>query len=431
MYRFAPSPTGNMHIGNLRVAIFNYICATQNNEKFIIRIEDSDKKRNIEGKDRDILDILAIFGIAYDDVYYQSKNLKYHLQFASSLMDKKKAFACFCTEEALEHERDRSKKQKKAYRYSGKCLHVSEEELLDNNLSFTIRIKKPQTNITFKDTIKGDMNFNGDEIDSFIIMRKDKYPTYNFACATDDMIQGVTHIIRGEDHISNTPKQELIRRSLGYEKKIKYTHLPIILNTIGKKMSKRDDVSSAKWLLDQGYMPEAIINYLTLLGNKTPTEIFSLKEALEWFKLKNISKSPAQFDIDKLRFINREHIKLIDDIELSKRIGFTGVNIGKLAKLYTQQCSTTAEIKDKIDTIFAPKNSDNYQENLNVLKAIFKKAPYFEEFDEFKKYLSEKSGLKSKNFFKPLRILLTGQESGPNLAEIYPLIKDYLKDIVK
>lgn len=431
MYRFAPSPTGDMHIGNLRVALFNYICSVQSKEQFIVRIEDTDKKRNIEGKDKEILEILAIFGISYDLLYYQSDNIKYHLQFASSLMDKKEAYACFCTEEELQNNREKAKKERKAYRYSGKCLHVSQEELLNNNLPFVIRIKKPQANITFKDTIKGDLSFAGDDVDSFVIMRKDKYPTYNFACATDDMVQGIRYIIRGEDHLSNTPKQELIRESLGYKESIKYAHLPIILNTNGKKMSKRDEASSVKWLLDEGYMPEAITNYLILLGNKATTEIFFLSEAVEWFELKHISKSPAKFDIDKLRFINREHIKLLEDVELSKRIGYYGADIGKLAKLYTEEASTTAQIKDKIDTMFAPKVSSEYRESLEALKAIMLKAPHFDEFNEFKNYLSQKSELKGKNFFKPLRVLLTGKESGPNLSEIYPLIKNYLQEIAR
>ncbi len=409
MYRFAPSPTQDMDINSLRIALFNFICAKQSGDMFIVRIEDTNKEKNIEGKDQEILDLLAIFGITYDSLYYQSENFKYHLQFASSLMDKKKAFACFCTEDELE-----------ANSYSGKCLHVSDDELLNNNLPFTIRIKKPEGKVTFKDTIKGNMSFTKDEVDSFVIMKQDKYPTYNFACATDDMIQGIKYIIREEDHISNTPKQEYIRKSLGYKDEIKYTHLPIISNTI-----------SVKLLLDQGYMPESIINYLILLGTKTPAQIFSMAEALSWFELKNISKDPVKFDIDKLSFINREQIKLIEDVELSKRIGYSCAAIGKLAKLYTQEVNTTADIKAKIDTIFAPKSSDEYKEELAKLKAIVKDAPYFEKFSEFKKHLEQKSDLKGKNFSNTLRVLLTGEQSGPNLEEVYPLIKNYLQETTK
>jgi len=394
MYRFAPSPSKDMHIGNLRVALFNYMCAKQSGDMFIVRMEDSDKTKNIDGKDVEILDMLAIFGMNYDYLYYQSKNFKYHLQFASSLMDKGRAYACFCTKNEL-----------KGDRCSGKCINISQQELLNNNLPFTIRIKD-------------------DDLDGFVIMEKEKYPTYNFACAIDDMLQGVKCIIREENHISNTPKQELVRKSLGFHEEIKYVHLPIILN-------QNSDENSVKWLLDQGYMPEAITNYLILLGNKTPTQIFSMAEALEWFELENISKSPAKFDIDKLKFINREHIKLIEDVELSRRLGYSCASIGKLAKLYTKENSTTSEIKDKIDTIFATKSSDKYNDELDKLKVAIKNAPYFDEFDEFKKYLSKMSELKGKNFLKPLSILLTGKQSGSNLAEVYQLIKNYLQEIAK
>ncbi len=387
----------------------NNICAKQSGDMFIVRIEDTDKAKNIEGKDDEILDILAIFGMSYDYLYYQSENFKYHLQFASSLVDKKKAFACFCSEEELEADRENSKENKRAYKYSGKCLHVSEEELLNNNLPFTIRIKKPDSSISFTDSIKGKLTFDSEDIDSFIIMKKDKYPTYNFACALDDMLQGVKYIIRSEEHISNTPKQELVRKSLGYNEEIRYAHLPVILNDSGKKMSKLDAESSVKWLLDQGFMPESIINYLLLLGNKTPNEIFTLSEAIKWFDIMNISRSPAKFDIDKLKFINREQIKLVENVELSKRIGYSCASIGKLAKLYTEEASTTYEIKEKIDTIFAPKKSGEYKDDLDTLKKVLKEAPYFEGFEEFIKYLGETSELKGKNFLKPLRILLTGE----------------------
>lgn len=432
MFRFAPSPTGDMHIGNLRVALFNYICATQANEKMVLRIEDTDKERNIEGKDKDILNMLQLFGISFEPLYYQSNNFKYHLQFASTLLYKKKAFICFCTEEELEKKRELAKAQGRAYRYDGTCEKLGSEDVLNNPNPFVIRMKKPENTIVFEDQIKGEASFEPEAVDSFVIMRADKYPTYNFACACDDMLQGVTSIIRGEDHMSNTPKQELIRTSLGYDQKMQYAHLPIILNDEGKKMSKRDDASSVQWLLDQGFLPEAILNYLILLGNHTPCEIFTVKEALEWFSIKTISKSPARFDIDKLRFINREHIKRMDNLALSKLVGYSCEDIGKLAKLYTEEGSTINEIKPKIATIFAKK--EPYAEFANEskqLQSIMLEMPHFEAFDEFKAYLLEKSGLKGKPFFKPLRFWLSGADNGPELALLYPLIKNYLKEIVR
>ncbi len=432
MLRFAPSPTGDMHIGNLKVALLNYIVAKQQNEKFIIRIEDTDKKRNIEGKDKEILEILKIFDIEYDNVLYQSDNLKFHQQFASHLLMERKAFACFCPEELLEKKREEAKKNKIAYRYDGTCEKLSDEEVLNNEKPFTIRIKKPKEPISFKDEIKGELTFLPDDIDSFVILRVDKTPTYNFACAIDDMLNDISFVIRGEDHISNTPKQILIRKYLGYDKEIKYAHLPIILNKEGKKMSKREKASSVKWLLKEGFLPQAIANYLILLGNKTPKEIFTLKEAIEWFNIKNLSKTSAKFDIDKLRFINREHIKMLDSLELSKELGYFSKEIGDLAKLYTEEASTLNEIKEKIDKIFSAKNPPlEFKENFDKIVKAVKEAPYFEDFNEFKNHISKETNLKGKNLFKPLRIALTGAKHGPNLSDIYKHIKNYLGEIVK
>ncbi|MFY4861221.1 glutamate--tRNA ligase, partial [Aliarcobacter butzleri] len=251
-----------------------------------------------------ILEILNLFSIEYKTVFYQSDNLKYHQKMALQLMTQKKAFACFCSDEKLEELREESIKKGIPFRYDGFCENLSDEAVLNVNAPFTVRLKKPDHNIKFTDLLKGDFDYAPFDIDSFIILRQDKTPTYNYACSVDDMLMDISIVIRGEDHVSNTPKQIHIRDSLGYTKEIKYVHLPIILNAqTGKKMSKRDDASSVKWLIEQGFLPSAIANYLVLMGNKTPSEIFTLEEAIEWFKIENISKSSAKFDIDKLRFI--------------------------------------------------------------------------------------------------------------------------------
>ncbi len=432
MLRFAPSPTGDMHIGNLRVAIFNYIVARQRDERFIVRIEDTDKERNIEGKDREILEILQLVGIEYDEVYHQSHNLTIHQHMAIKMLEERKAFACFCSPEELEAEREAAKEAKRAYRYSGKCEMLSDAEVLANEKPFTIRIKKPQTPVSFDDLIKGELTFAPDDIDSFVIMRADKTPTYNFACAIDDMIHDISLVIRGEDHVSNTPKQIHIRALLGYDKEIAYAHLPIILNEAGKKMSKRDAASSVKWLFEEGFLPEAIANYLILLGNKTPKEIFTLKEAIEWFDLKAVSKAAAKFDLDKLRFINREHMKLMDPKELSRAFGFADAAIGELVKCYLEEGSTIKEIKPKIEAIFSAKPFDSeWGEQMKALQSAIQKGPHFDSFDELKSHLSKETGLKGKNFFKPLRLLLTGAEHGPELSHLYPHLKSYLMEIIK
>lgn len=422
-----------MHIGNLRVAIFNYIVAKQKNEQFIVRIEDTDKERNIEGKDTEILQILEKFALGHDHVFHQSENLHIHQTLAIRLLEEKKAFVCTCAPEELEADRERAKAEKVAYRYSGRCEMASSGELArlkEENIPFVIRLRKPDAPIIHHDLIKGDIETAPGEVDSFVILRADGTPTYNFACACDDMLTGIDCIIRGEDHLSNTPKQMHIKNLLGYSAQTLYAHLPIILNNVGKKMSKRDDASSVKWLFSEGFIPDAILNYLILLGNKVPEEIFTLPEALEWFDLESISKSAARFDIDKLRFINREHLKRMDDKRLSTLFGFADADIGKLAKIYLEEASTLNELELKIKAIFAPKDFDGeWGEQMRIMQKIITDAPMLASFEEFKEYLIKESGLKGKNFFKPLRLLLTGAEHGPELADIYPHIKSYILEI--
>jgi len=432
MLRFAPSPTGDMHIGNLRVALFNSLLSRQRNEPLLIRIEDTDKERNIEGKDKEILQILAVFGIEYTDVIYQSGNLRFHRAMAVQLLQEKKAFNCFCTPDELEAKRELAKAQKKPFRYDDACTHLPPEQTIDNENPFTVRLKRPEAPILVEDIIKGEATFDPMDIDSFIILRAEKFPTYNYACAIDDMLADVSLVIRGEDHFSNTSKQIAVRDALGYTKKIEYAHLPIILNDEGKKMSKRDSASSVKWMLEEGFLPEAIANYLVLIGNKTPVEIFTMDEAVAWFDLKNISKAPARFSIEKLRFINREHLRRMDDKELSRYVGFADDAIGRLAKLYLEEASTTKELKAKVAAVFGPKTvPEEFRESAETIRSVIKAAPHFETFDALKQHIVDATGIKGKQLFKSLRLLLTGAEHGPELADVYAQIKPYLGEIVK
>lgn len=430
MYRFAPSPTGDMHIGNLRAALINFIRAKQEKKDFILRIEDTDKERNIAGKEEEIKELLKLFGVSWQHYYVQSENLKFHRQMALQLVSEKKAFACFCTAEELEVKKEKAKNEGKAYRYDGACENLADVAVLENEKPFVIRLKKPTQTMKFKDFIKGELSFEPENIDSFVIMRTDKTPTYNFACAVDDMLEGVSCIIRGEDHVSNTPKQEHIRASLNYEKKMTYAHLPIILNEEGQKMSKREAHSSVKWLLDEGILPEAIANYLLLLGNKSPCEIFTLTEAVEWFDLSKLSKSPAKFDIKKLLQLNREHIKKLDDVKLNMLLNLSK-DVAKLAKFYTQEASTLKEIKEKIQSIFAPKDYKEFEQEGKILKNTLQNHTMEEHYEEFKQNLMQKSTLKGKSFFMPLRILLTGKTCGPELSDLYPYIKPFIQELAK
>jgi glutamyl-tRNA synthetase len=433
LLRFAPSPTGNMNIENLRVAIFNYIVSKQQNEDLLIRIEDIDVERNIEGKDKEILEILNLFSIEYKAVVHQSDSLKYHQKIALQFLTQKKAFVCFCSDSKLDELKEESIKNEKTVAYDGFCETLSDETILNTNAPFTIRIKKPDHNIKFTDLLKGDFDNTPDDVDSFIILKQDKTPTYNYACAIDDMITDVSTVIRTDEHISDTAKQIFIRESLGYTKEIKYIHLPIILdNATGKEINKQDDVSSVKWLIDEGFLPSTIANYLVLMGNETPTEIFTLEEAISWFKIENISKNPARFDIDKLKFINKKHLETMDDMRLSKILGFADTDIGKLGKVFLEEASTIKEIKEKIAQIFASKTScEEFEEEFLKVKECLQKAPFFNDFEELKKYISEQTNLKDENLLKPLKYLLTGANDGVNITDIYPFIKNYIGEIVR
>jgi glutamyl-tRNA synthetase len=425
MLRFAPSPTGDMHIGNLRIAIFNALLSQQKNEPLIVRIEDTDKEHNIEGKDQEILDILGLFGIEYREVIYQSNHLKYHRTMALQLLHDKKAFNCFCTPETLEAKREAAKKANKSYHYDGTCENLRADETIDNMNPFVIRLKKPEKSLHVSDIIKGDRSFEPDDIDSFIIMRHDKSPTYNFACAVDDMIADISTVIREEDYLSDTPKQIAIRHALGYDKEISYAHLPSILNDQGEK-------TGVKRLLEEGFLPSAITNYLIMIGNKVPQEIFSMQEALEWFELSNISNTPPRFDMEKLRFINKEHLKMLDAKELSRYVGFADDDIGEIAKIYLDEASTLKELRTKIEPIFAPKEiAENFAKEAATMRHVIQAAPHFETFDAFKSYVMSESGLEEKSFSQTLRLLLTGAENGPEVSSLYPYLKNYLGEIIK
>ena len=432
MLRFAISPTGDMHIGNLRIALFNYIVSRQKNEDLIIRIEDMDKKYNIEGKDTEILDILALFGIEYTQVIHQSQNIRFHSAMALQLLHEKKAFSCFCSPQWLQNKQEEASIAKKVYKYDDACRNLPAELVIDNMSPFTIRIKRPDETITIQDSIKGDVSFKSEEIDSCLIMNQDKTPTYNFACGVDDMLNDINIVIHGEDHINNIPYQEHIRSSLSYDKKVKYAHVPIILNDSGEKMSKRDDVSNVKWLLEEGYLPEAISNYLISIGNKPPLEIFTIQDAMQWFDLSNISETPTHFDIKVLKQINKEHLKNLDAKELSRYVGFADGEIGELARIYLEEATTTKELRSKITPIFEPRViPKKFKETTHVMAESIKSAPYFERYNDFKNYIMEETGLKDEEYLKSIRILLTNTENGPDVAKIYKYIKNYLGEIIK
>lgn len=423
MLRFAPSPTGDMHIDTLRVAIVNYLVSQQRDEPFIIRIEDRDKAKNIEGKDTEIMQILEKFALKHDNVFHQSEHLHMHQTLAIRLLEEGKAFVCTCGDE-----------KKDTAPYSGHCFNEDRSEharLKESGTPFVIRIKKPEENIVYDDLIRGETLSTPDEVDSFVILDSEGIPSEDFASACDDMLSGVNFIICAEDNLGDTPRQIHIKKALGYEEETAYAHLPGIMNSDDKKMQQSDETATVKWLFEEGYIPDAVINYLLLLGNtEIPAEIFTLPEAIAWFKLENLSRSEAIFDINKLRFINREHFRMMDDKRLSTLFGFADADIGKLAKLYLGELSTVKELDAIIKAIFSPKDfNGQWGKEMRILEKCILALPMINSFDEFQATLMKESGLEDQHFHTPLRILLTGAEKGPELSDVFPLINPYLLEV--
>jgi glutamyl-tRNA synthetase len=434
MLRFAPSPTGDMDINNLRIAIVNYILAQQYGESFTVRIDDTDKTRNIEGKDTEIMQILEKFALTHDSVFHQSEHLHMHQTLAIRLLEEKKAFVCTCTADQLKIDKENAKKNNTAYHYSGQCSNVDKKELSqlkENRTPFVIRIKKPEKNIAVHDLLKGNIHTAPLDVDSFIILHEDGSPSQIFAAACDDMLSGVSIIVQTDEHFTNASRLEHIKMTLGYDQETAYAHLPSIYYDQSEKLNANEDTLSLKSLLENGFIPDAIINYLLLLGNsKTPKEIFTLPEAIKWFNIQDTSQSALTFDMNKLRFINSEHLKSMDDKHLSTLFGFADEDIGKLAKLYLDYNKTTKELQEKITLIFTPKNFEcQWGEKMRILTKVIQNAPMINDYDTFKSHIVLKSGLSEENILKPLRILLTGAEDGPELSKIYPLIKSYILEV--
>ena len=424
MLRFAVSPTGDLQLDALRIALYNYIVSKQRKEDFIIRIEDMDKENNREGMDDEILDLLALFGVHGSQVIHQSQNIRFHSAMALQLVHERKAFSCFCSDNWLANKREEAKQADEKYSYDDACRNLPAELIIDNTNPFRIRVTRPDKDIVIHDKILGDKIFTPNAVDSFVILNQDKTPTYNFAVGVDDMLSDISLIICSKEFIEETPKQEHIRATLKYEKQIEYAHLPIIKNL--------NDAPSVKELLKEGFLPMAILNYLVSIGNKAMQEIFTLEEAIVFLDLKKVSQSSTSFDIEALKEINRAHLRALDAKELSRYVGFADAEIGELARVYLNDVSTTKELKMKIAPIFAKRTiPKKFIEKADIMLATIKDAPYFDEYNDFKNYISEKSNIHGDDFVKIFRILLTNTEHGPELESIYAYLKNYIGEIIK
>ncbi|MEZ7893079.1 MAG: glutamate--tRNA ligase [Candidatus Wallbacteria bacterium] len=321
--RFAPSPTGFLHIGGARTALFNYLFAKHFGGKFILRIEDTDMQRNSEEATEAILKSMKWLGLDWDEgPYYQSKRFDIYSRYAEEMIDKGLAYRCFCTPERLDAMRKEQQEKGLAPKYDGKCQPLSKDEVkkrLDSGEKSVVRFKMPAgQSVSFKDMVHGEVSFQSDVLDDFVIMKSDCAPTYNFAVAIDDHEMGMTHIIRGDDHISNTPKQILILNALGFNVPL-YGHVPMILGADKTKLSKRHGATSLTWYEEAGYIKEAIVNYLALLGWSLDgsSEFFTKKDLIEKFTVEKTSSNAAVFDLQRLAHFNGYYLK---NMEMNAKI---------------------------------------------------------------------------------------------------------------
>jgi nondiscriminating glutamyl-tRNA synthetase len=317
--RFAPSPTGNLHIGATRVALFNYVYAKKEKGEFILRIEDTDKERSTKEYEDNIMRSLEWLGVSWDEgPYYQSERIDLYKKYVKKLLDEKKAYHCFCTKEDLEKMREAQREKKEPPRYEGKCNLLSEEDVvkkLNSKCDFTIRLKIPEDKeLEFNDLIKGRVKFNTKDIGGdFVIAKSDFSALYNFVCVVDDYEMKITHVIRGEDHISNTPKQILIYNALEIDLP-KFAHLSMLLGSDKSKLSKRHGATSINDYKEEGYLKEAMINFMAFLGwhPKGEKELYSIEEITKEFSLEDCQKSNAIFDYQKLDYLNSLYIRKME-----------------------------------------------------------------------------------------------------------------------
>ena len=326
--RYAPSPTGQLHIGGARTALFNYLFARKNNGTFIFRIEDTDQTRHVETAEAKQMEGLRWLGIEWDEglgvggdhgPYRQTERLDLYQTYIKQLLDQGHAYECFCTEEELARERAEQEARGETPMYSGRCRHLTsaeKERLRAEGRRPTVRFLVPKDQvIEFEDQVRGHVAFESNGIGDFIIARADGIPMYNYACVIDDHTMRITHVIRGEEHLSNTPRQLLLYQAFGWEAP-QFAHISLILNQDRKKMSKRDEsiIQFVEQYKELGYLPEAVVNFIALLGwsPKGENEIFSLAELEQEFSLDRISKSPAVFDTEKLAWMNNAYMKQAD-----------------------------------------------------------------------------------------------------------------------
>ncbi len=441
--RFAPSPTGYLHIGGLRTALFSYLWARRNNGKFVLRIEDTDQSRNNEAAAKAIVDAFEWVGLEHDDIItYQSQRGEIYARYIRQLLDEDKAYYCYMSKEELTALREEQTANKERPRYDGRYRDFTGTP--PEGIEPVVRIKTPtEGTITVNDSIKGEVVFNVDDIlDDFIIARSDGSPTYNFVVAIDDALMGINEVIRGDDHFSNTPKQLVVYEALGFDVP-KFHHVPMIHNHDGKKLSKRDGATDVMAYKEMGYLPEALLNFLVRLGwSNGDQEIFSAEEMRTLFDPANINKSASIYNTDKLDWLNAHYIKNSDNAKLVGLLEAHGILIDGhdkkeiLLDEVKERAKTISEmaalIKEILETpgIYDEKGMkkafkgeavnvlNTFAAKLNETKALHLPSDYHDVMAK----VVEEMGIGFGKIGMPLRMALMGKLSGPGLDTVMSVI---------
>ncbi len=432
--RFAPSPTGYLHVGGARTALFNFLFAKKHGGRFILRIEDTDPERSKKEYEEKIIQDLKWLGLDWDEgPYYQSQRLETYRKYAEKLLSEGKAYYCFCTPEELEAERQKAIAEGRPYKYSGKCRSIPPEEArrrVEQGEVASIRFKMDDGEFYYEDLIRGRVEFDLSLFGDFVIMRSNGIPSYNFAVVIDDHEMGITHVIRGEDHISNTPKQIKIYQALGWEPP-KFAHLPMVLGPDRSRLSKRHGATAVFQFRQEGFLPEALVNYLALLGwSCGEKEIMTLKEMIDCFQLERVSKAGAVFDHQKLRWVNHRHMESLPPEELARRLKefaslpyeleFLTFAVSKLR----EEAYTLKELKEALERELNYSPGEKISpEEVSVLEAFLQELEGGKSVKEALKGASKKTGKRGRELYHPLRVALTGRGSGPDLAFLVELVE--------
>lgn len=452
--RYAPSPTGRMHVGNLRTALYAYLIAKHEDGDFILRIEDTDQERFVEGAIDIIYNTLKLTGLNHDEgpdvggsvgPYIQSERKHIYIDYAKELVEKGEAYYCFCTKERLDDLRAQTESKGETFRYDKHCSHLSKEEVEENlskGLSYVIRQNNPTEGFTaFEDEIYGTISVPNNELDDMVLIKSDSLPTYNFANVVDDHLMGITHVVRGNEYLSSSPKYNRLYEAFGWEVPV-YVHCPLITNEEHQKLSKRSGHSSFEDLFEQGYLIDTIVNFVALLGWNPGTneEMFTLEELVKIFDYRKINKSPAVFDMQKLKWMNSEYIKKQSPESFFKMaepyiktvVKNPNVDLYKLSSLVQGRSEVLTDIPERIDFIdelpdystelyVHKKMKTNEENSLDSLKSAL---PVLEEVnswnaevihDEMMK-LVETLGIKNGQMLWPIRTAISGKAATPGGA---------------